>query len=324
MNFAKVGLVILLAAGVALIVFALDIVQLPDDTFFQRELNNSGHTPLFGLVALMVLALSRLSLMSFRWPPHWHYGIALVLSSVLGLFSELIQMAGPRDADLIDFIRDLAGILSFLAIHYSFGSIDKSRGQQRSRRIRLRVGLSGAILLLGSLVPLGLVGGSYLHRDQAFPRIADFESYWENLFLLPNDADLRILPNPVNLNDTIDNNAVEVILGLTKYPGLVLSEVYPDWRGYKFLTFEVFSKRTDTISLEARINDIRHNKTYYDRFNRPLAIAPGLNKFRISLEDVKKAPRSREMEMDQMRAFVLFAISPTESFTFYIDNVILE
>ena len=44
MKFARVGLIVLLAAGVASVVLALDIVQLPDDTFFQRELNNTGHT----------------------------------------------------------------------------------------------------------------------------------------------------------------------------------------------------------------------------------------------------------------------------------------
>lgn len=324
MKLAPIGLIILLAAGIAVIVLALDIVQLPDDTFFQQELNNTGHTPLFGFLALTVLAMSRLSLPSLRLNAEWHYGIALILTALIGVFSELIQISGSRDADPIDFIRDLTGIVSFLTVHYSFSSHGISGREPKFGRMRLWCRIFGILLFLGSLVPLGLVGISYHHRDQTFPRIADFESYWGDLFLVPSDAQLQRVPYPQNLPDNPNTMVAEVILGMAEYPGMAISEVYPDWHKYKFLSFEVYSEQTDTVYFGVRVNDMKHDNDFYDRFNHTLVIAPGLNRFRILLEDIRTAPRTREMDMHQIDAFVLFAISPTEPITVYIDNIILE
>ncbi len=324
MNRNRYGYATILSLGVLLILLFIERFSLPDNTFWLRELNNAGHTPLFGMLSLLILTLLRISLGARRMKTTTYYWLALIVSGLIAALSELVQYSGPRDADLIDFLRDLAGAGSFLAVHWSLGSQSGTNGRGAAGRGRLRWLAAGALLFLASLVPLALWGGAYIHRNATFPQVADYDSYWSKKFLSPQEADLDFVPKPAIWADGNDNRVARMQIRPAEYSGLAIVEPYPDWTGYEFLNFAIYSPLPGTLRLEIRINDAAHDNDYSDRFNRTLSVVPGSNRFEISLDDVRTAPRLRDMDMTEIAAIVLFSWKPTKAFTVYVDDVYLR
>jgi hypothetical protein len=86
----------------------------------------------------------------------------------------------------------------------------------------------------------------------------------------------------------------------------------------------VYSELPTARSLVIRIDDAHHNNEYADRFNQVVTISPGLNQIHISLDDIRRAPVGRELDLSAIKYVRLFAISPPEEFFLYVDNFRLE
>ena len=96
-------LVTVILAGLAV----LDYLQMPSNTFFWRSAFDFGHIPLFGVISISFLGLSK-GLFSSKFKSRYiHYLIAFFLTSFLGVLTEALQYYGPRDADFLDVVRDL-------------------------------------------------------------------------------------------------------------------------------------------------------------------------------------------------------------------------
>lgn len=324
MNYSRLGLIITLVLGILVLLLFLELFELPDDTFLLRELQDTGHTPLFGLLSLLVLSLSRLLLVGFNLKICDYYRIALVATMFLAVVSEMLQIIGPRDADLVDLLRDLAGTVSFLAVQWSFDRHVTAESRTRSTRTRRRWLFLGVILFLVSLTPLAVWQVAYFYRDAIFPQIVSFDSYLANRFLVANGAELKIVEPPNCWPAHGDNLVGRLILSPGRYPGLAISEIYPDWRGYDYLEFTLFSPRLDTVHLEVRINDRWHDNEFSDRYNSSLTVVPGLNQFSFRLTEVAAAPLTREMDMTDIRAVMIFAVKPAEEIRIYLDDIRLR
>ncbi len=320
----KYSSIVLLAVGALGILLFIDRCDLPDNTFLLQALNNAGHTPLFGALSLLILALLRQILGVHRLRITTYFWLALTVTGLIAIFSELIQYVGPRDADLVDLLRDLAGAGSFLAVYWSYSSLSGSDGRGATSRGRRWWRVAGILVFLGSMAPLALWGGAYIYRDAKFPMIADFESYWSNKFVNSFRADLDYVPHPAGAMNEIASQVARIHIQPSDYAGLAVVEPYPDWTDYESLSFEIYSLQPDTFRLEIRINDVAHNQEYDDRYNRTLTVAPGSNRFEILFEDVRSAPRSREMEMTEVVEISIFAWKPTETLTFCVDNIHLR
>lgn len=320
----KYSSIVLLTIGALGIFLFIDRCELPDNTFLLQALNNAGHTPLFGALSLLILALLRQILGARRMKTTTYYWLALMVSGLIAVFSELIQYVGPRDADLVDLFRDLAGAGSFLAVYWSYSSLSGSEGRGATSRGRRWWRVAGILVFLGAMAPLALWGGAYIYRDAKFPMVADFESSWSNKFLSSFGADLDYVPHPASAMDDAKNRVARLHIHPSDYAGLAVVEPYPDWTDHTSLNFEIYSLQPDSFNLEIRINDAAHNQDYYDRYNQTLTVAPGSNRFEILLDDVRRAPRSREMEMTEVVEISIFAWRPTETLTFCIDNIHLR
>ena len=302
----------------------LEKLQLPDNTRLWREIQNAGHVPFFGILSLLLLGLSiRFPRMGIK-KRYWHYLISFGITVILGAASEYVQIAGPRDADLWDLVRDIVGATSFLGFYMIFDKQMATSWSKWGRNIRFMV-LGGALLaILASFTPVALWGGAYLHRNRAFPAILGFESFWEGKFLKLQDAQLALVSPPhgwkANQNDTVGKLTFQP----STYPGFVIEEPYPNWVNYKFLSFEVYSELETTINISLRIDDIHHNGSYDDRFTRTFAVNPGVNEIVVFLNDVKYSPARRTMDITAISAIHLFAAKPEETFTLYFDNFCLE
>jgi hypothetical protein len=308
---------------ILIIVAGLLVYELPYDTLFWIEVQNAGHTPVFGIISLLILGAS-LRLLGSRIPQRpAHYAIALAGATFLGLISEYAQIAGPRDADVCDFIRDIAGAVSFLGIFmYADGKL-RTAGGKLMARIRTAVLITAILVLVAALVPLALWSGAYLHRNGTFPAICDFDSYWGNRFLRTEDARLESVAPPSGWIDA-RGEVGRVVFGVDDYPGLVIREVYPDWRGYGSLVFDIYSPANTSVNLHVRIEDFSHNGDFADRFNRATAIRPGASRVSIPLADIKEAPVGREMNMQAIRAIHLFVVGPEDELVLYFDNLTLK
>jgi hypothetical protein len=88
---------------------------------------------------------------------------------------------------------------------------------------------------------------------------------------------------------------------------VAFDEPYPDWSGHLRLVFTIVSDLDAPLRLVVRVHDAAHDQRGKDRFNRSLTVSPGVNRFAISLDDIRRAPDRREMDMRRIRGIILFA-----------------
>ncbi len=316
----RILLLILLFA--ALLVF-LYFYRPPEDNILWRSISNTGHVPFFGLLSLIFLSLS--SMLLRKKSRLHHYLLAFAGASLIGLFSEAIQILGPRDADLGDFLRDLAGILLFLGFYATFDRGLKYFWESMSSgayKIILRI--VTLLIFLSLISPPVIWSLAYLERNDKFPVICDFESYWDRMFIRTQQAEMEIMQVPDTMDGMGDDMAARITFKPGEYPGLEIIEPYPDWRGYGYFQFEVFSELDSLVNLALVIKDTHHNNEYYDRFNRRLVIKPGLNKIKIPLDEVKNAPRNRQTDMKNIASVLIFMYNISREYVLYLDDLELE
>lgn len=297
--------------------------DLPSSTLVWSEIQNTGHTPLFGIIALLMLGISR-RLLKKHFPGNWfHYAVALVITGLLGIVTEYVQMDGPRDADLWDFVRDMAGAVSFLGIYMYF---DVRFGQKQAPAIgglHKMILVLSILILIGASTPLAFSINAHLGRNNSFPVICDFNSYWTKRFLTTNSAQLKIVSPPEPMSAS-QGKVGELTLCVGDYPGFGIREPYPDWQNYRFLKFDIYSPLDSSVTLIIRVDDLRHNGDFYDRFNRSFRVMPGENHFAIALDDIRSAPKGRQMDMGSIATVHIFCGEISQPFILYFDNIRLE
>lgn len=312
---------VLAAALVALQVF----VGAPDKSLLWTTLFDAGHTPLFAVLTVALLQAAFVLLVPAGLARRWCYPIAFGIAMGLAALTEVIQMAGPRDADAWDLLRNLLGAAAGLLIFYAF---DRDRSG-RGRHLRLGLILVAVALVAYALLPLGRLVPALIGRQAAFPALCEFSEAWEKTFVLGRDADLEIVPAPAGWDHPPRGNERRPLVGhLTyrpaDYPALHLKEPYPDWTDYDRLVFEVFSELPEPVDLILRIDDERWAINHRDAFNRVLTIHPGAQKFVIATSDIRDGPRDRPLNLKRIHNLILFANRPQQPFSIYVDSFRLE
>ena len=318
----RIGALVLLAAVPLAI---LQLLPIPRETRWWRAVFDAGHAPLFGALAIVLLAIS-LSI------PVWkergrglHYLAAFAGAVVLGAMSEAFQLTGARNASVWDLLRNVAGSAAFLAFVATFDAELQPRLVSPSLPVKGLLRVGAAVLLGVAFVPVAATGVAYLSRNAAFPRICSFQSYWESFFLETSVLELTLSYLPEELQGDAPDNLVGR-LEFAAGPGnrLMLVEPFPDWSGHDTLAFELYSPLDRPVNLGLRIDDADHDTTHRDRFNLRIRVTPGRNEIRVPLEDVREAPATRQMAMDRIRKVVLFAGAPETPFLLYVDDFRLE
>ncbi|MGH8865138.1 MAG: VanZ family protein, partial [Burkholderiales bacterium] len=131
MSGSPIGTILAAAALLALVQFA----SLPASPKILGVINNFAHGPVFGLLALVLLAWLRRHFASRAWLA---YAAALVLSAAAGVGLEILQIFSRRDASLTDALADTLGAGSFLCLAAFFDrSISRTTTRSRFRRLAL-------------------------------------------------------------------------------------------------------------------------------------------------------------------------------------------
>ncbi len=120
------------------------------------------------------------------------------------------------------------------------------------------------------------------------------------------------------------SHSLEVRLQPGRYPGIALEYMFEDWSGYDSFSFDVYLEGNGSLPVVVRINDLLHNQMFDDRFNRRFLLKPGNNHISISLSEVRKAPRTRSMDMSRIKNICVFSYQLKETRVLFFDNFRLD
>jgi len=271
--------------------------QPPRDTLYWNTLFDAGHALGFGAVTW---ALERMLRRRYQGlDPLRALLTAAVLALALGAASELAQLIDPRrHPSLGDLARDAAGAIGFVAIsRLRFGA--PSGGATRLALLSL---LAGAAAVAGA--PWLVAVAAYRQRDAAFPVIVPFDLGWERAFLTTNLVSR--LPVAPTLEGTTHLMA-RLRLGAGRYPGVSVDELYPDWRAYDRLVFDIVLEGTTPVNLVLRVHDEAHTGETSDRFNRTFTLHPGRQHATVPLAEIAAGPARRRLDLAAVRGLSLFA-----------------
>jgi VanZ family protein len=280
---------LLLLSAFLLVAAALLFVPLPiPPTMAGRTIENAGHTPLFMLLTLGVLLILR---NDFLVQGSKLYVVAGLIGVLSGIATEVIQMPLRRDASWEDVIADTIGVALALGL---FAFFDRRPTAPRPVRY-VALGVA-AICTAIYLAPLVRMTRAYLHRDGQFPVIADFRSEVELSWVVG-----------YGVNRAIVRDALDVEFSADEFPGVSLHEPVPDWRAFRTLAIDVENPDADPLSLTVRVHDRGRGRYFNDRFNRNF-IVPALQRqtIRIPLDDIRRGPRERTMDLSRISDITVF------------------
>jgi len=257
-------------------------------TALWRVVEDSGHAPLFALLALSFIGWARA-----RWPNRAlrQYGFAAAAAAVLGALSELAQVPVGRDASWGDFVRDLLGTGIALT---AFAAFDRRIALPRLARSALAlIALAGVVWVA---LPMIEITRAYAYRTAIFPRLADFSDRRDSFWSRGSGA-----------RRTFQGGALIVDFVSEPFPGVAWFEPQPDWRGYQSLVIDVENPNDSPVQLTLRIHDREHSWEYADRFNRNIRLAPRERRVVVvPLDDVMRAPKGRTMDMGHITDVSLY------------------
>ena len=282
-----------------------------------------GHVVVFGIISVVAFAFGRArGISSF-----YNYTQAALVGVICGIGIEAIQYPlAERDASLGDVGRDSLGVLiGLLAVG---GLVSFRTATKRSWRWRVPLLVAAGGLFLFGVSPVLECLVAQRRRDRSMPIVMNTESFWWERYLSANDADWWLEQTPSDWPHDPDGQVCHVAFYPTQdYPSIHLREPANDWSAGTAFTFEIYSPEKEPVALELRLNDVQHDQTgddYYDRFNRVVQITPGHNKISIPISEIKNAPKTREMDMTQICGLFWFLPRPTVETHLLFDNVRLE
>jgi len=296
--------------AIAVLLFA----PLPSGNLWWHEAVDSGHLFLFVLLSFYIY--SKLDAGRVFSSASINYLLVIVIGMLLGVFIESLQEVVQRDNSVGDLYGDLAGLLIGVCLIIVF-KVKKSPHQYLVRTLFVSV---ACVIIFQCLGPLLKLSWHYVERQNAFPVIADFGASWSSSFVRLQHA--RISKN----SDALQYGSPMYRLQLepAEYSGIAIIEPKPDWSGYQWLHFKIFSMNSRPYFMTLRVNDLTHNQLYTDRFNEKLLIQPGLNRFAIPLDQIQNGPVVREMDLKKIVGLMLFIARLDEPLLLLVSNISLD
>jgi hypothetical protein len=273
-----------------------------------RELHAFVHVGFFALLGALVTGrLANRTPASTAWPMVLLPALSLALG--LGGAIELVQPLVGRSASWGDLFDDGAGAL--------LGAAWALRSDLPGRRMLLALATTavGAALALptASLVDRALA-------LRTFPVLGDFESPLETLRWnrgVRTDEQART-----------GTHALRIELLPEPWSGATLERSFGDWSRARSFAFSVYVPPGDpplrwVVTVRDRTGWARGDAAS-DRFDRVFVLGPGWNDLEISIEDIRRAPANRSLDLDDLASVVLFTPQPRAPRTVYLDAVELR
>jgi hypothetical protein len=271
-----------------------------------------GHILLFFIGGILLLNDFR---RYFKDSFLWHFLIVLAFTVVLGLLTELLQGHFHRDPDPGDLVRDLLGGCAAVFFYSPRRGDLPGKWLKRSKFVLIFV-------ILLEAAPLTLALADEWIAEIQFPLLCDFETPFEAQRWY-SAWDLPLEKNIVRHG----KKALQVQLANAPYTAVSMRFFPSDWSDYTNFHFSIYNSRQDTLDLTLRINDQKYylsGQYYDDRLNRPLQLATGWNDYTIPITAIVNAPKTRKMDIRNIKLICFYAINLSEPCTVYFDNLYLD
>lgn len=286
----------------------------PTNNLWWREAINSGHTALFLFVSIILYYRLK------TWFPHVSkvviYFCVFFIGALLGILIEGLQGLTQREANLGDIYRNLLGIMSGLCLQAALSSY---RVHCKKPAVVLFV-VAGIGFFLYGVAPLIKLSTHYIERHNAFPVIVDFNENWSMSFMRLDNVELLKKEKLSGQNSGL--NVIKFNEG--RYSGISIIEPEPDWSNYNALRVTIISNNEYVTELTLRIHDASHNHEHGDRYNRKLIVRPGLNEFEIDLDEIRREPVNRELDLSHVAGLVIFLYNLELPLQIELSNIYLE
>lgn len=306
---------LLAAVILALVVFA----PFPGHTRLFRALHNSAHAPIFGCVAVLVLAWLRSHRTFGAWPPIRRYLTTLAITALLGILTELLQIPAGRDASFYDVRNDMLGAIAFLAVFAAFSG-EPMRSAPRPVLLTIAI-----VAIAVAMFPVLRAIVEQARRDAQFPVVADFERRMDRFYVGEQSASIERSPLPSPWNEAMGEQALRVAFLPGPWPGLNFYELSPDWSGYSTLSLDVTNPTDAVLDLVVRVHDRFHDNRFEDRFNERYEVpARTRTVLRIPLAKIRLAPQGRAMSLEEVAGLIVFRAKETGAKEMYLSKVWLE
>ncbi len=236
----------------------------------------------------------------------------LILTTLFGGLTELIQSGIGREATWQDLGNDLIGGLLGVALYSEIKKI----GVGWPLRIFQATIL---LLVLWSLIPVGRVFIDDLISWRQFPLLSGFETVLEKTRWSGSAA--RTISHDIHSGG---RSSLCINFTTQRYSGVGLKDFPGNWSGYTAVSLQVYNPDQDPLQLHFRIHDHlhqQHKNAYKDRFNSSFQINPGWNLLEVSLTEVARAPEGRLLDLTHISGMGLFVGKLDRPRTLYIDDV---
>ncbi len=268
-----------------------------------------GHILLFAVFSFILLT----DFHPIRRQGFWSQAATIfVLTAIFGILIELIQARFDRSPDINDVARNFIGS-SIPLVFFN------RRCHDLPRIISFSLKMLVIIVLVRDTLPLGRSLIDEAIAQSQFPVLADFET--------PFETDRWHEKWRIAVDDRMARNGshgLRVKLYPEKYSGVSFKYFPSDWHEYHYLKFSIYNPDSDTLKIICRIHDLKYNKTNSDRFSRSFDISPGWNDLAIPIDQIKSAPRNREMDMNNVKTICLLTVDLKQMRIIFIDYIYLS
>lgn len=298
------------AALLALLVFANPLAS----GLWQKTLFDSMHVLVFAVVALAL----RFAIVVFAGINTTHSTIiAGLMAFALSIFSEAIQIPGPRDASVHDLLADWLGAIAALLFATTLSA------EMRVRRTgRITIAAIATALLFIALWPLLTVSIAYTERYTQLPTLVSFDSRFGHVFHRPSHSSIETIRDSIN-----ERNVGEITLEDGKWPGIIFQGIWPDWREFSTLVLEFGLDDESPLNVNIRVHDLSHkfgSQPRDDRFDTTFTLQPGFGTLMIPLEQIRNAPIDRLMDMSEIDAIIIFCSREDIGRVFQLADIRLQ
>ena len=309
--------------GLYILIFAIlfSLLLFPSVSFndiLYNSILNYLHIPAFLFLTLLTYKIL-ICFPSFRkMRTHILYLITAASSFLSGLTAEIVQIGIDRDADIMDLIRNTAGIAGGIIVIALCIHADKGRMR------RVLISFLILILTVPGLKPALL---SYVYFDNflSFPVICDFESINDRFQVKSRYSDTGIIPVPNIWRSNPSKRLLVVNFSKdTKYPGIQINGPFYDWSEYDSLKLSVFLLNRPAENLHIRIDDNFPGGGWKNRFSQRFQILNGENHISIPVITIQNAPKTHKMDLKKIERIIIFIQAPKNPVSLLVDNLCLK
>ena len=304
-----------------LIAILLVLVVVSPDTGDSRAIraaHDFAHAPVFGVVCIAMLLMMREWSRLNDLRVEWQYAIAIVVTSVFGLVTEVAQAFFERDASWLDARSDILGTLAAACVFAAFD-------QRVSRSLAKVTFAFGIAAFVWHSIPLLTTAADYVRRTRDFPVLLAGDRVERNGFLSGSHAHLEQRAMPQRFARAAHERALYVRFEPGTWPGIHLDEPVPDWSGFGALMIDVANPGDTVFTLKLRVHDRKHDQRFEDRFNREYELPPNeRTTLRVPLAEIERGPSGRLLDLRQVAGVILFTTNDAAGRELYLSRIWLE